>query len=81
MSGMDFRWSAVGSIDVAYAGMITRYTVELEAGGQLQVVEQNLETTSAEVRSEARPGNGSGVAAGAHGRGPGNSTRMKGVAL
>ena len=39
-------------IDVAYAGMITRYTVELEAGGQLQVVEQNLETTSAEVRSE-----------------------------
>jgi putative spermidine/putrescine transport system ATP-binding protein len=35
--------------DVAYAGMITRYLVELEAGGQLQVVRQNLETTSAEA--------------------------------
>jgi putative spermidine/putrescine transport system ATP-binding protein len=39
-----------GRIDhVAYAGMITRYTVELEAGGRLQVVRQNLEETSAEA--------------------------------
>ena len=35
------------SRDVAYAGMITRYLVELDAGGELQVVRQNLETTSA----------------------------------
>jgi putative spermidine/putrescine transport system ATP-binding protein len=35
--------------DVAYAGMITRYLVELEAGGELQVVRQNLETSSAEA--------------------------------
>jgi putative spermidine/putrescine transport system ATP-binding protein len=35
--------------DVAYAGMLTRFTVELDAGGELQVVRQNLETTSAEV--------------------------------
>jgi putative spermidine/putrescine transport system ATP-binding protein len=35
--------------NVAYAGMITRYLVELDAGGMLQVVRQNLETTSAEV--------------------------------
>ena len=35
-------------VDVAYAGMITRYLVELEAGGKLQVVRQNLESTSAE---------------------------------
>jgi putative spermidine/putrescine transport system ATP-binding protein len=28
---------------------VTRYVVELEAGGQLQVVRQNLETSSAEV--------------------------------
>jgi putative spermidine/putrescine transport system ATP-binding protein len=35
--------------DVSYAGMVTRYLVELEAGGELQVVRQNLETTSAEV--------------------------------
>src|SRR4051794_25005572 len=33
--------------DVLYAGMITRYRVELEAGGELQVVRQNLETSSA----------------------------------
>ena len=35
--------------DVAYAGMITRYLVELDAGGELQVVRQNLETSSAEA--------------------------------
>jgi putative spermidine/putrescine transport system ATP-binding protein len=35
--------------DVSYAGMITRYIVELEAGGELQVVRQNLETSSAEA--------------------------------
>jgi putative spermidine/putrescine transport system ATP-binding protein len=35
-------------VDVAYAGMITRYLVELEAGGTLQVVRQNLESSSQE---------------------------------
>ena len=35
--------------DVAYAGMITRYLVDLDAGGELQVVRQNLETSSAEA--------------------------------
>ena len=35
--------------DVAYAGMITRYLIALDAGGELQVVRQNLETTSAEA--------------------------------
>lgn len=35
--------------DVVYAGMITRYVVDLERGGQLIVVRQNLETTSADV--------------------------------
>jgi putative spermidine/putrescine transport system ATP-binding protein len=35
--------------DVAYAGMVTRYLVALDAGGELQVVRQNLETTSAEA--------------------------------
>ena len=38
--------------DVAYAGMITRFLVELHAGGELQVVRQNLETTSAEVMEQ-----------------------------
>ena len=35
--------------DVVYAGMLTRYVVELDGGGELQVVRQNLETSSAEA--------------------------------
>ena len=35
--------------DVAYAGMITRYLVALDAGGELQVVRQNLETSSSQA--------------------------------
>jgi putative spermidine/putrescine transport system ATP-binding protein len=35
--------------DVVYVGMVTRYVVELDAGGELTVVSQNLETTSAEA--------------------------------
>jgi putative spermidine/putrescine transport system ATP-binding protein len=39
-------------VDVAYAGMVTRYTVALEAGGELQVVRQNMEESSVDVASE-----------------------------
>ncbi len=39
-------------VNVAYAGMITRYTIALGAGGQLQVLQQNLESTSAEAHLE-----------------------------
>jgi putative spermidine/putrescine transport system ATP-binding protein len=35
--------------DVVYAGMVTRYVVELDGGGELQVVRQNLETSSADA--------------------------------
>jgi putative spermidine/putrescine transport system ATP-binding protein len=35
--------------DVAYAGAVTRYEVELAAGGTLQVVRQNYETSSTEA--------------------------------
>ena len=35
--------------DVVYAGMVTRYVVKLDGGGELQVVRLNLETTSAEA--------------------------------
>src|SRR5690349_22753076 len=35
--------------DVAYAGMVTRYLVDLEGGGALHVVKQNLEETSAQA--------------------------------
>jgi putative spermidine/putrescine transport system ATP-binding protein len=37
---------------VAYAGMVTRYTVALEAGGELQVIRQNVEGTSVDAASE-----------------------------
>jgi putative spermidine/putrescine transport system ATP-binding protein len=35
--------------DVVYLGLFTRYLVELEGGGDLVVVEQNLKTTSMDV--------------------------------
>jgi putative spermidine/putrescine transport system ATP-binding protein len=35
--------------DVVYAGMVTRFVVQLDRGGELQVVQQNLETSSAEA--------------------------------
>jgi putative spermidine/putrescine transport system ATP-binding protein len=35
--------------DVAYVGMVTRFLVDLDHGGELQVVRQNLEHTSAEA--------------------------------
>src|SRR4051794_30435190 len=37
--------------EIAYAGMVTRYTVALEAGGELQLVRQNVEDTSADQGS------------------------------
>jgi putative spermidine/putrescine transport system ATP-binding protein len=49
-AGSDGMHTESGRVrDVAYAGMITRYLVELEAGGELQVVRQNLETSSEEA--------------------------------
>jgi putative spermidine/putrescine transport system ATP-binding protein len=38
--------------DVLYAGSVTRYLVDLEAGGELQVVRQNLETSSVEAQAQ-----------------------------
>jgi putative spermidine/putrescine transport system ATP-binding protein len=38
--------------DVSYVGPLTRYVVALDAGGELQVVAQNLETSSAEALEE-----------------------------
>jgi putative spermidine/putrescine transport system ATP-binding protein len=35
--------------DVVYVGMVTRYMVDLDEGGMLMVIRQNLETTSNEV--------------------------------
>ncbi len=47
-------------VGVAYAGMVSRYTVALEAGGELQLVRQNLEGASA----VAAPGQGEEVLVG-----------------
>jgi putative spermidine/putrescine transport system ATP-binding protein len=42
--------AATGRIrDVVYAGMFTRYLVDLDDGGELVVVRQNLETSSTEA--------------------------------
>jgi putative spermidine/putrescine transport system ATP-binding protein len=38
--------------DVVYVGMVTRFVVDLDAGGRLVVVRQNLETSSQEALSE-----------------------------
>jgi putative spermidine/putrescine transport system ATP-binding protein len=38
--------------EVAYAGMVTRYTVALDAGGELQLVRQNAEGASVDGPSE-----------------------------
>jgi putative spermidine/putrescine transport system ATP-binding protein len=46
----DDMFSTNGSVrDVLYLGLYTRYLVELEGGGDLVVVEQNLKTTSMDV--------------------------------
>jgi putative spermidine/putrescine transport system ATP-binding protein len=43
----DGRAGETGRIrDVVYVGMVTRYIVELDSGGELVVVRQNLETSS-----------------------------------
>jgi putative spermidine/putrescine transport system ATP-binding protein len=38
--------------EVVYVGMVTRFVVDLDAGGQLVVVRQNLETSSQEALAE-----------------------------
>ncbi len=45
--GVDVEEGAIR--DVVYVGAITRYHVELDAGGELTVVSQNLESGSSEV--------------------------------
>jgi putative spermidine/putrescine transport system ATP-binding protein len=55
LSGSDEKigeemFSAEGKVrDVVYLGLYTRYLVELKGGGDLVVVEQNLNTTSMDV--------------------------------
>ena len=38
--------------EVVYVGMVTRFIVDLDAGGELVVVRQNLETSSQEALAE-----------------------------
>ncbi|HSC20468.1 MAG TPA: ABC transporter ATP-binding protein, partial [Solirubrobacterales bacterium] len=47
-------------VDVSYAGMVTRFTVQLDSGEKLQLVKQNVESASA----GALPGQGNEVLVG-----------------
>ena len=38
--------------EVVYVGMVTRYLVDLDSGGQLVVIRQNLETSSQQALEE-----------------------------
>ena len=56
---LDPDWAANGLrtergriAEIAYAGMVTRYTVALDGGGELQLVRQNAEGASADAASE-----------------------------
>jgi putative spermidine/putrescine transport system ATP-binding protein len=48
--GLDFETGTIR--DVVYVGMVTRFVVELDRGGELIVVRQNLETSSQEALEE-----------------------------
>jgi putative spermidine/putrescine transport system ATP-binding protein len=53
MSGDDAGEGEPGVIrEVVYVGAVTRYVVDLDAGGELVVVRQNLETSSQEALAE-----------------------------
>jgi putative spermidine/putrescine transport system ATP-binding protein len=38
--------------EIAYAGMVTRYTVDLDAGGELQLIRQNSESSAEDAGFE-----------------------------
>jgi len=52
MSGDDAEGEPGTIREVVYVGMVTRYVVDLDAGGELVVVRQNLETSSQEALAE-----------------------------
>jgi putative spermidine/putrescine transport system ATP-binding protein len=53
MTPDDGRGGETGVVrEVVYVGMVTRYIVDLDAGGQLVVIRQNLETTSQQALEE-----------------------------
>jgi putative spermidine/putrescine transport system ATP-binding protein len=50
LGGGDGLHTETGKVrEVAYAGVLTRYVIDLDAGGELHVVQQNLDSTSDEV--------------------------------
>ena len=55
-------------VDVSYAGLVTRFTVQLESGEKLQVVRQNVESASAGAPRGAGKRSPSRVATRARGR-------------
>ena len=53
-AGADGLHTEAGRVaDVAYAGSFTRYLIDLDSGGELQVVRQNLETSSKDALEQS----------------------------
>jgi putative spermidine/putrescine transport system ATP-binding protein len=53
MADDDGRGGETGVVrEVVYVGMVTRYVVDLDSGGELVVIKQNLETTSQQALEE-----------------------------
>jgi putative spermidine/putrescine transport system ATP-binding protein len=48
----DFHSERGKVVEIAYAGMVTRYTVALEQGGELQLIRQNVSSVSSEALPE-----------------------------
>ena len=52
--------------EVVYVGMVTRYVVDLDSGGELVVIRQNLETSSQQALEDRDKRVRLGLEAGAH---------------
>jgi putative spermidine/putrescine transport system ATP-binding protein len=48
-AGVEVDQEAGGVAEVVYLGDVTRFLVDLDAGGRLAALQQNLETSSADV--------------------------------
>ena len=65
--------------EIAYAGMVTRYTVALDAGGELQLVRQNVEGAPQDSTAERGKDGRGRMAPGARGRRSGESNEGGGL--
>ena len=63
--------------DAVYMGPVTRYIVELDAGGELSVLHQNLETSSLGRRGSARSTSPARMEPGRHVRDQGGAVKVR----